>query len=166
MAFYHRWRHEAQKRKCQLHKFNSNNSSSSHDAFAKKGPYHWRFVACNLLTASLFAGLTAESYARNWWWPTTRSQLTVGEASSPFSIARREGLLMLLVLGWQSILEYWWHRLMHVPWCYRRMHKFHHYYKVCVGMEQVGGRSNDDSRSSPHTNTETPTHRRPSRSTT
>eukprot|EP01119_Soliformovum_irregulare_P007189 TRINITY_DN1958_c0_g1_i5.p1 TRINITY_DN1958_c0_g1~~TRINITY_DN1958_c0_g1_i5.p1 ORF type:complete len:176 (-),score=21.97 TRINITY_DN1958_c0_g1_i5:12-539(-) len=30
---------------------------------------------------------------------------------------------------WQSVLEYYWHRTMHLPWFYIRLHKVHHYYK-------------------------------------
>jgi sterol desaturase/sphingolipid hydroxylase (fatty acid hydroxylase superfamily) len=29
----------------------------------------------------------------------------------------------------QSVAEYYWHRLMHWPPCYRRLHKLHHHYK-------------------------------------
>ena len=30
---------------------------------------------------------------------------------------------------WQSVLEYYWHLLMHVPMIYKAAHKYHHYYK-------------------------------------
>ncbi|CAM9239204.1 unnamed protein product [Choristocarpus tenellus] len=36
---------------------------------------------------------------------------------------------LALSLLWQSVLEYYWHRLMHVPWVYARLHKHHHFYK-------------------------------------
>ena len=42
-------------------------------------------------------------------------------------------LLFLEVLGivlWQSVLEYYWHRMMHLPYFYTRFHKWHHYYKA------------------------------------
>lgn len=41
-----------------------------------------------------------------------------------------ELFLLVAALGWQSVLEYAWHRLMHTRWCYTRMHKYHHHYKV------------------------------------
>ena len=41
------------------------------------------------------------------------------------------------VLGWfavayiyENVVEYVWHRAMHLPWCYRTMHKYHHTYKA------------------------------------
>ena len=30
---------------------------------------------------------------------------------------------------WQSAIEYAWHRAMHTPALYKRMHKYHHHYK-------------------------------------
>ena len=30
----------------------------------------------------------------------------------------------------QSVLEYWWHLLMHQPAVYKKLHKFHHHYKA------------------------------------
>jgi sterol desaturase/sphingolipid hydroxylase (fatty acid hydroxylase superfamily) len=30
----------------------------------------------------------------------------------------------------QSVLEYYWHRLMHLPVLYRSLHKLHHFYKL------------------------------------
>ena len=36
--------------------------------------------------------------------------------------------LSLLTLV-QSVLEYFWHIMMHLEWCYARMHKLHHHYK-------------------------------------
>lgn len=36
----------------------------------------------------------------------------------------------LLPVVWQCVLEYSWHRTMHLPWFYKRFHKLHHYYKV------------------------------------
>lgn len=122
MVFYQRRRHASQEWKCQPQRFNGSNGSSS-DKAKKKGPFHWRFLGCNLLTASLFAGLVAEGHVRGW--PTSR--LLVG--AEAFSIAR-EAPLLVAALAWQSLLEYWWHRLMHTRWYFSRMHKFHHHYKV------------------------------------
>ncbi|CAL4178398.1 unnamed protein product [Meganyctiphanes norvegica] len=34
-----------------------------------------------------------------------------------------------LAFTWQDYLTYWMHRLMHVPWLYKRVHKVHHAYK-------------------------------------
>jgi len=41
-------------------------------------------------------------------------------------------MVMVQLLGailLQSVLEYWWHILMHQPAVYKKMHKFHHHYK-------------------------------------
>ncbi|CAM9340735.1 unnamed protein product [Ascophyllum nodosum] len=34
-----------------------------------------------------------------------------------------------LAIAWQCFLEYYWHRLMHLPAVYARLHKYHHFYK-------------------------------------
>jgi sterol desaturase/sphingolipid hydroxylase (fatty acid hydroxylase superfamily) len=44
---------------------------------------------------------------------------------------------MLLILGHLNVLEYYWHRMMHLPWCYRRMHKLHHFYKSPVPFDDM-----------------------------
>eukprot|EP01103_Thecamoeba_quadrilineata_P003945 TRINITY_DN13679_c0_g1_i1.p1 TRINITY_DN13679_c0_g1~~TRINITY_DN13679_c0_g1_i1.p1 ORF type:complete len:265 (-),score=-6.77 TRINITY_DN13679_c0_g1_i1:8-802(-) len=35
----------------------------------------------------------------------------------------------VLPVVWQCVIEYFWHRMMHLPWFYKRFHKLHHYYK-------------------------------------
>ncbi|CAM9923730.1 unnamed protein product [Sphacelaria rigidula] len=32
-------------------------------------------------------------------------------------------------MSWQCVWEYYWHRLMHQPMFYARLHKYHHFYK-------------------------------------
>ncbi|RYG50010.1 hypothetical protein EON66_12330 [archaeon] len=45
----------------------------------------------------------------------------------PVMIARRVHAAQLLVATvWQSVLEYYYHRLMHLPAVYRHLHKYHH----------------------------------------
>ncbi|CAM9327612.1 unnamed protein product, partial [Hapterophycus canaliculatus] len=36
---------------------------------------------------------------------------------------------LVLSLIWHSVLEYYWHRFLHLRPVYRRLHKYHHYYK-------------------------------------
>ena len=36
---------------------------------------------------------------------------------------------LALAVTWQSVLEYYWHRAMHLPAVYAKLHKFHHHYK-------------------------------------
>jgi len=43
----------------------------------------------------------------------------------PFALSK-----LLYAVGWQCVAEYYWHRLMHWPPCYRRFHKLHHHYKA------------------------------------
>jgi sterol desaturase/sphingolipid hydroxylase (fatty acid hydroxylase superfamily) len=35
----------------------------------------------------------------------------------------------IIAILYESIVEYYWHRLMHLPTFYRTFHKHHHYYK-------------------------------------
>lgn len=63
-------------------------------------------------------------------WPISR--LRTGGKGWESLDAGWEVLLLLAALAWQSVLEYWWHRTMHLRWCYARMHRFHHFYKVCA----------------------------------
>ena len=37
---------------------------------------------------------------------------------------------LALAVTWQSVLEYYWHRAMHLPAVYAKLHKFHHHYKA------------------------------------
>lgn len=80
-----------------------------------------------MVTASLFAGLAAEGAVRGW--ATSRLRTAGGKEWGDVEVGR-ELLLLVAGLALQSVLEYWWHRLMHLRWCYVRMHKYHHFYKV------------------------------------
>mmetsp|Transcript_4795 Transcript_4795/g.30408 ORF Transcript_4795/g.30408 Transcript_4795/m.30408 type:complete len:270 (+) Transcript_4795:2589-3398(+) len=90
----------------------------------------------NLVVSAFVAGCVAEATARE------RSAIVV-----PWQHAqqhRASSWLMWILAGlwdtlhwwplvkavaWQALLEYYWHRLMHLPWFYRRFHKLHHYQK-------------------------------------
>ncbi len=39
-------------------------------------------------------------------------------------------LQFIVSIIYQSVLEYYWHRIMHWKYCYRYLHKFHHAYKA------------------------------------
>jgi len=77
-------------------------------------PCHAAFATLNLVVSALFAGATAEAALRG------ASTLT-WEGSVPASL--------LAALAWQSVLEYWWHCVMHTRLCYARLHRLHHFYK-------------------------------------
>ena len=48
---------------------------------------------------------------------------------SPNPSVVRLGADFVVAFVWQSVVEYWWHRLMHTHACYSTMHKFHHFYR-------------------------------------
>ena len=157
ICFYERWAEEARTWKIQAaHKKGAGGSSSgssgapSHspassttgaDAGSRihwpwrsdktgRSPQHALFATLNLMVASSFALLTAEGTVRG-----IGSRLhTQGPPPGGLSIllvwlAGQAGLVGVGLL-WQNVWEYYWHRLMHVPFIYRRFHKHHHFYKA------------------------------------
>jgi sterol desaturase/sphingolipid hydroxylase (fatty acid hydroxylase superfamily) len=85
-----------------------------------RAPNHALFSTINLLLASTFAGAVAYSSA-------------TGQNRLVFSVDAAGGLtsaaaFTCFALLWQSVIEYYWHRLMHLPWFYKRFHKVHHFY--------------------------------------
>lgn len=88
-----------------------------------RGPYHGIFAAVNLFIASCFALVVTELGQR-------RSSLVHFQHDSLLSY----GILKILwelfaAVALEMVLEYYWHRLMHLRFVYRHLHKFHHYYK-------------------------------------
>ncbi|CAM9701256.1 unnamed protein product, partial [Discosporangium mesarthrocarpum] len=85
---------------------------------AKRAPKHTLFGTVNLFMGSCIAGgvchLIASGKTRVHWETTGYAQVAAGLAGS---------------LAWQCVLEYYWHRLMHLPVVYARLHKHHHHYK-------------------------------------
>ena len=83
---------------------------------------HDVICTCNLLLASLAAGVVIEATARG------RSGIvfsSVEETGGWGAVALATGG----AIAWQLVWEYYWHRMMHLPWFYRRFHKMHHFYK-------------------------------------
>ena len=89
----------------------------------KRHESHAWFATCNLVTSSLFAGATCEAYLSSW-----RSTLVNDDAENMDVFKIVIGLA--LAVTWQSVLEYYWHRAMHLPAVYAKLHKFHHHYKA------------------------------------
>jgi sterol desaturase/sphingolipid hydroxylase (fatty acid hydroxylase superfamily) len=83
------------------------------------GPYHWFIVPFNLFISSCFAAGVTEASLRG----ITRMTF---EETSIFSTI----IDFLLAFSYQSILEYYWHLLMHTKHVYARWHKYHHFYKA------------------------------------
>jgi sterol desaturase/sphingolipid hydroxylase (fatty acid hydroxylase superfamily) len=92
--------------------------------FSKKpnrGPNHMLLVTFNLLIASLFAFFTTE------WSVTNRNLMK-------FNDVFQYGLISILLevflaITYQSMVEYYWHRMMHLKSFYIIFHKYHHFYK-------------------------------------
>ena len=81
-------------------------------------PYHHFFTTFNLFLSATFAGFVGECFARDLT-PLYRNTSVLETLL---------GLVKAVLL--QSVLEYYWHRLMHISWFYRTFHKYHHHYKA------------------------------------
>jgi sterol desaturase/sphingolipid hydroxylase (fatty acid hydroxylase superfamily) len=96
-------------------------------------PRHYLFSGVNLIVASTCSLVSCEAAARGW----SAIDLNMGEMAGAGAGAEVAGIVAVAVVGaqflsafaLQSVLEYWWHRLMHVPVVYMALHKYHHYYK-------------------------------------
>ena len=80
-------------------------------------PYHLAFASINLALSSAFAGAVGECVFRG----TSTLRQTSTLASFCVGLAR--------AVAMQCVLEYYWHRLMHMRWFYKTLHKYHHHYK-------------------------------------
>lgn len=89
-----------------------------------RAPWHALTVAVNLTVAATAATLTVDAMlspgATNvvWGWP---------EGLGVPSAAMRVGCEVVGLLLLHQVLEYAWHRAMHLPAVYARWHKIHHY---------------------------------------
>jgi len=95
------------------------------DARAKRQPWHWLLSSVNLALASAAAALTVDAIA------TGRSRVYL-DWPADWSTARCVGTAAghaLFIICLHQLQEYWWHRLMHLPWFYKTFHKLHHAYK-------------------------------------
>jgi len=88
-----------------------------------EAPDHHRRVFTNLAIASTFAGGLAELCVRD------HSRLLFGPIYNSFDN-------VAVIVGWtlvasiyEGVLEYYWHRTMHLPFFYRHVHKIHHFHK-------------------------------------
>jgi len=78
-------------------------------------PMHAYYATANLLVSGLFAGAVCEA--------TLRGLTTLSHGSFKM-------LPLIYACTWQCVAEYYWHRLMHWPAIYKRLHKLHHHYKA------------------------------------
>lgn len=88
-----------------------------------RAPYHRAITSFNLLMASSFAGACSELAIRGSIMGLRSSIRFTNASVGQFCVELCAAIL------WESVLEYYWHRLMHVPLFYSRFHKLHHHYK-------------------------------------
>ena len=87
-------------------------------------PKHALYATINLVVSALFAGAVTELSLRG------LSQLHGGGGGGGGDTTVAEIAVALgKTIAWQSVWEYYWHRLMHYPPLYRLLHKLHHHYK-------------------------------------
>ena len=85
---------------------------------APRHPLQPLLTTLNLTLSALYATAVTEAHLRSL---TSLSPLTLTPpVTLPFTLA--------LSILWQCVLEYYWHRMQHLPFCYRWMHKLHHFY--------------------------------------
>ena len=82
---------------------------------------HAIFASLNLVVASLFASFVSEASIRKW------NKMSFSNISDYGWQRFLFDLLMATIF--ENIVEYYWHRMMHVPYFYKLFHKYHHYYK-------------------------------------
>ena len=91
---------------------------------------HGLFTTINICTASTIAMMTTEFSIRN----ITPNAIEYHTNMMFTSITEygAHNILLDLVISviLEHILEYYWHRLMHIKFFYIHFHKFHHYYKA------------------------------------
>ena len=88
----------------------------------KKAPYHTLITTFNLIMASTFSMITAELTLNGY----TNIKFTSLHEYGTYYIIQD---IMIAIL-YQSIIEYYWHRIMHLSFFYKCMHKYHHHYKA------------------------------------
>ena len=86
-----------------------------------RGPYHRFFTTLNLLNASVFAFFVTELSLRRQTFMRFDELENYGWGNIIFDF--------FTAVVFQSVAEYYWHRLMHSKVFYSRLHKHHHFYK-------------------------------------
>jgi sterol desaturase/sphingolipid hydroxylase (fatty acid hydroxylase superfamily) len=86
-----------------------------------RGLYHRYLIAVNLLIASTCAMIVTELSIKG------RNRMAF-ENMSEYGLAR-VGIEFICAVVLELTLEYYWHRMMHLPFFYKHLHKYHHHYK-------------------------------------
>lgn len=87
----------------------------------QRGPYHRIITTLNLFIAGVFAFTITELCMRNQTKMIYDPLSSYGLYNFIMDIA--------IIVAHESIIEYYWHRLMHTKYFYRIFHKMHHHYK-------------------------------------
>lgn len=89
----------------------------------QRGKYHGVFALINLCLASAFVAATTECAVKGW------NKMQFDAVGTSYQVCLIVGQFVWAVI-WQCVVEYYWHRLMHLPYFYKAFHKFHHHYKA------------------------------------
>lgn len=87
-----------------------------------RGNFHRIFTFFNLCMASFFVATTTEWSVKGW---NRMKYDPITNLNDIFMII----LEFVWIVFWQCFVEYYWHRLMHLPYFYKTFHKYHHHYK-------------------------------------
>ena len=85
-----------------------------------RGPFHRVVTTFNLVMASLFALLTTEMTIRGY------TSIVFSNDYGVFNMLKD----FIIAVVYQSVVEYYWHRIMHFRLFYKHLHKYHHHYKA------------------------------------
>lgn len=80
----------------------------------------------NLVMAGCFAGAVAEAISRG----HSRLVLSAWTSLTSLDWLRIVCVELIILLAYESLVEYWWHRAMHTEFLYKTMHKLHHINKA------------------------------------
>ena len=104
------------------------------DGGEPRAPLHALFASVNLLVAAALAGAVTELALRGAggcriYGGGSGAGAGAGwlAALPPAASFARE---LLAACAWESAVEYAWHRAMHLPLCYRWLHRHHHVYRA------------------------------------
>ena len=91
------------------------------DLKPNRAKFHKEFASINILIASLFAAIVSETTVAGMNRMTVENLVTYGILNY--------FLDCVLLITYESLAEYYWHRLMHIKFFFKIFHKYHHYYR-------------------------------------
>lgn len=86
-----------------------------------RASFHYIIATLNLIVASFFSCLVSDLYMKGYSYLTCENIWHYGVFYLFYDV--------VIAITIQSVLEYYWHRLMHIPMFYKLFHKYHHHYK-------------------------------------